>query len=312
MEPEAWQQAIARDLFTAHLRDQQELTVRINAILRSAAKESEQILIKLEKVDGVGATIRAAQYAQSMLALRQVQRELWNGVTGVTQNSIDKAVSAAANGSILLERVLLSAVGSTDLRDSMIAAARHSVFNIRSRILNEIRFSGLVYKNETLATGKVAEAVNRGIALNKSAKEIADSVRSFIRPDVPGGASYAALRLGRTELNNAFHHTTVDSAASLPWTEGVKWNLSKSHPAPDPCDDIADADSDGLGKGVYLSTNVPDKPHPQCFCYVTVVTVGKEEFKRKLFDGDYDGWLVGQGLTPIRLSKLMNTARNLS
>lgn len=77
----------------------------------------------------------------------------------------------------------------------------------------------------------------------------------------------------------------------MPWVEGMKWNLSESHPRPDPCDDFAKEDHDDLGPGIFKPGNVPPKPHPQCFCYVTAVMLDDEAFLDRLVEGRYDRFL---------------------
>lgn len=157
--------------------------------------------------------------------------------------------------------------------------------------MNAIDLSPRVYKNRALAAGQVDQAINTGILLGKSSKEIAADVRGLISARAPGGVSYSALRLGRTELNNAFHTTQTRAYAEQPWVAGVKWNLSGSHPRPDACDEYARQDHDDLGAGVFRRQNVPGKPHPQCLCYITAITISREDFIDNLFAGRYDTFL---------------------
>lgn len=91
------------------------------------------------------------------------------------------------------------------------------------------------------------------------------------------------MRLSRTEINNAFHEQQK-RAGDKPWVEGVKWNLSGSHPRPDTCNDYANQ-SNGLGRGVFKTGDVPDKPHPQCLCYLTYETLSPEAFLDALGTG---------------------------
>lgn len=290
-EATPWQRGIARDIFTQHMAQQQKLTRELAAILREAASEAEAILIRLDGVEGASAAVRRAQYRQSLRAIREVEAELWGQVDDVLNAQMAKAANLGARGVLMIDRVLARAIGDLGLRDSFLAAAQHSVFNVRSRIVNDIKLAPSVYKNRQLANGKIDQIINSGIALNKSAKEIADSVAKFIKPSVPGGQSYAAMRLGRTELNNAFHQTSVRGARRQPWIEGIKWNLSGSHPTADICNDYAEKDHDDLGPGVFKPNNCPGKPHPQCLCYTTTVTEDIDQFIDKLSKGQYDGWI---------------------
>jgi hypothetical protein len=130
-----------------------------------------------------------------------------------------------------------------------------------------------------------------------SAKEIAKQVFRFIDPETPGGASYAALRLGRTELNNAFHTNSIKQAQAMPWVEGVKWNLSGSHPRPDECNEYAeDTHYRGGDGGVFLPQDVPPKPHPNCLCFTTTETQSDEDFIASYRAGDYNDYFASIGL----------------
>jgi hypothetical protein len=112
-------------------------------------------------------------------------------------------------------------------------------------------------------------------------------VYQYVSPTTPGGESYAAMRLARTEINNAFHERQL-AGANRPGVTGVQWNLSGSHRVPDQCNLFAQRDSHNKGPGVFPVGKVPDKPHPQCFCFLTYVTMKPAEFKRALEQGDFD------------------------
>jgi hypothetical protein len=124
---------------------------------------------------------------------------------------------------------------------------------------------------------------------NANSRELARLVRNYIHPDTPGGVSYAAQRLARTEINNAFHTTSLRHYNEQPWVEGVKWSLSSSHPHADACDEYAtEVHFRGGEPGVYKPEDTPSKPHPQCFCYVSPVTMSDEAFIRAFNAGEFD------------------------
>jgi hypothetical protein len=104
------------------------------------------------------------------------------------------------------------------------------------------------------------------------------------------------MRLGRTELNNAFHTTTQRLYEKQPWVTAMKWNLSSSHPEGDICDEYAfDAHIPHGEAGVWRKGDVPSKPHPNCLCFTTPVTVSDDEFAKQFTDGKYDEYLGGMG-----------------
>jgi hypothetical protein len=140
-----------------------------------------------------------------------------------------------------------------------------------------------VYRQRALHDGKIEDLIREGLIANLSAKELSQTVYKYVSPTTPGGASYAAMRLARTEINNAFHERQLQGS-TRPGVKAVKWNLSGSHKVPDKCNQYADHG----GNGHWAVGNVPDKPHPQCFCYLTYITQSPEQFRRALASGDLD------------------------
>lgn len=290
-QPPQWAQAIGREVFLRHLRDIRSVDRELATALQEAAREADQI-VRASIPDGVGAAVRRAQYQQSAFLLRRSQADLWQRVTRTLTVGLEDSSRLAVVGTMKINEVLAKAVGiDTNLGTSFLFSARSAAENVRSRLMSEIPLSNRVYRTQALSNRWVQRTINKGIALNKSAAEIAADVRSLIRPDVRGGVTYAARRLARTELNNAFHATSIRNAEEMPWMVGQKWNLSNSHSRPDECEDYANGDHDGLGKGVFKSGSVPRKPHPQCLCFLTTVSVEPEDFAEAFLAGRYDRYL---------------------
>lgn len=295
LRAERWEREIADRTFRRHLLDQKAYDRQLRRILMDAAREADR-LAQAAIPDNIGARLRQAQYRQSSFMIRQAMDDAWADIGRVIAQGVDASATLAAEATMLVNEVLANSLSTQALSRSMLESARRSIEDVRSRIVNDISLSDRVYRNAALTRGQVDGVVNRGIALRRSAREIARDVARFIRPNTPGGVSYAAMRLGRTELNNAFHTTTVRSIEDMPWIEGVLWVTSGSHPRPDECDDYANGDHDGLGKGVFQKDHVPGKPHPQCLCHVVTISVGIETFTRRYLAGDYDDYLSGVGI----------------
>jgi hypothetical protein len=127
-----------------------------------------------------------------------------------------------------------------------------------------------VYRNIDLLNKRIDRTIRAHIVTGQvNSKDLARSVKSFIDPNVRGGVSYAAMRLARSEINNAFHDRSTANAQDKPWVQSMKWNLSLSHTGKDACDLLAEGHSKGQSAGLYLPTEIPEKPHPQCLCYTT-------------------------------------------
>jgi hypothetical protein len=259
------------------------------AVLRDAAAEGERIIQSLGK-KSISDIVQRSQYAAAVKGLREMQGEMWGGITKNLAAGMDRAAAQVAEAENLVSRTLWNAIGGPmpEYERAMHMRAREALKNYQARMDNGISLSDQVYKTQALYTGKVAQEVNRGILLSESAKQIADRVKGFISPAVPGGVSYAATRLGRTELNNAFHRAQIDQRKDNPWTEGFQWHLSGSHPKPDACNEYADKSHfKGGDAGVFKASDVPGKPHPNCLCYLTTIQVGEADFIDAFLRGDY-------------------------
>lgn len=275
----------------AYLRVQRATEREMIAALSRAADRMNAELRRLENRPGIGAAVRAEQVAGVLASIHRENAALWDRLGFAVLSGKEAAAAAAVEA--MYPRVLLGAVFPAADIDYMVrsaeAAARATADTLAARLnISKIPLAQSVYKNRDLVDGKVDDIVNSAIARGASARELARDVRRFIRPDVRGGVRYAAMRLGRTELNNAFHAQQVQSGIETPWTTGLKWNLSGSHPRPDECNEYADGDHEGKGEGVYSPENVPPKPHPNCLCYTTPETVDRNTFVAQYEAGQYD------------------------
>lgn len=239
----------------------------IRQIMRDCAAESERILRSLEGNEGVAARVRSAQ---ASLANAQVQA--WRGVGDAAKVGVGDAFDAAASMGSKFDLEIFSKVGLTPYfwEQSVLAQSRQGIKNYLARQEFNYTLSQRVYRNQALSQNQVSRVVNTGLALGKSAREIAQDVKRFIDPRTPGGASYAAMRLGRTEVQNALHTANVKGYQEKPWVESVTWHLSGSHGRPDQCNEYATQRTfKGGGAGEWLPSDVPAKPHPNCLCYTS-------------------------------------------
>lgn len=289
MQLRSWQARVAKGGQRALLRLIQEQDKELAKIVLRAAKDAEKIIASIPG-DTVGEIVRQAMYQQRRTSLLEVAVQMWgDDVPATILKNLSTATQMSANANRQILQVLARATPryAAILSDSMLVSARSTFQDMRSRLLNEIDLSPSVFKNRALMMGRIDNIVNSGIGLGQSAREIAGAVRGYINPSVMGGQRYAAMRLGRTELNNAFHTTSIRSYIESPYVIGVKWNLSGSHKVSDECNEFADHE-DGMGEGVFEKTAVPFKPHPMCFCFLTPITPTVDEFADRLTSGEYD------------------------
>lgn len=253
---------------------------------------------------GIGKIVRIGQLSAATQALRKTLRLLFADVGETIRAGRVDAAEAALLSAFEWEEPYYRAAGLPKAeRDRLRAATaglseRNVTLMLRRFTTEQIPLSEQVYRTRKLASGWVQERLNLGIGRGLTARELARDVRDSIRPDVRGGVSYAAMRLARTELNNAFHAAAVESVQDKPWVMGMEWHLSGSHPRPDICDEYAHEDKFDLGNGIFPTGQVPEKPHPHCFCYVVPGLQDEDDFVAAFARGDYDEQFGDQPIAP--------------
>jgi len=268
----------------------------ILGLLQEAARDAQKAAEAAAKAGNFASKTRSAQQRIVVSAVNDVMRDLWEGVGHLTIFGEKQAAAAALESTDFLAKGLWKrATGErADLIRAVQEQARAGANAYISRQENLFQLSRRVYGNLNLATGRVEREINKALIRGLGNQEMAKLIAPLIRPDVPGGVSYAAMRLARTEINNAFHFEQIRYTREMPWVEGYKWNLSGSHPKGqkgDPCADMASRNHDGIGRGVYKKGNVPGKPHPQCLCFLTNVTMDNSTFESRLRSGAFDSYL---------------------
>lgn len=288
----------------AYLSVQRVVDREMARILLDAAKDGERRILALAGTESLSAAVARTQYARIVLELRRLQARLWGNLTPAMERGLFRAGTEAAKYENAVNASLFATkAGDTtrSLERAQIAAAQNTIVNYMAKTQNGIPLSQQVYKTQLLATGQVNREIGRAILLGEGWKQIAGRVKDMIRPDTPGGVSYAAKRLGRTELNNAFHTAQIAQRADSPFAKGFQWHLSGSHPRPDVCNDYASKVHSRRGEpGLFSVGNVPGKPHPNCLCYLTTVLVDDETFIRTLSRGGYDNYLRSKTGTSFR------------
>lgn len=254
--------------------------------LRKAIRDLDPEIKRLAK-GSAGSKLRATQ-----LSLNRDMMQMWLSMGKSIEQTILDSDKEIARVQKMFDQTLLSKAGAKmtpEQARSMLATARSGLEQYVSRQHHGMTLSDRVYRNGRRGVKTVENLINTGLLQGKSAAEIAASVRKYISPNTPGGASYAAMRLGRTELNNAFHATSIRMAEEDPFVERMKWNLSRSHGHSDKCDQYAkETHIRGGEPGVYRVGDVPAKPHPQCLCFTTPIVIAEDEFLRRLRRGEYD------------------------
>ena len=277
-----------------YLAVQAKVDTKFRSALIDAAEQAFSQVIDLGNRTTFSAGVKAAQLRLVMQQVQSVHNDLFKKIIPLITDGQKQSASAAVTAFSETDRSFLEAAfqksGSVD---SFIEGQRQQamlgVVHTLSRInKSDQPLSIRVYRTKSLANRWVKNQVNSAILRNASAKEIAMAVRKSIRPNTPGGVSYAAMRLGRTELNNAFHATSIALAEDRPWVTGMRWHLSAVHEVelsanPEICEQYAGQ--------VFHVNAVPRKPHPQCRCYVAPQVEALPVFITHLTAGQYRDWM---------------------
>lgn len=266
---------------------------QIRSILKDGAVSAQRDISALSSKSTWSAGVRSAQLK---LVLDQVASQLkttFGDITPIIREKSREAAGAASDGFSDTDRAYLTeAFGETGLVSNYLRIERNSAMQqvqnaIASLTKSDMPLSRRVYRTEAVSRGWVKRDVTIGILKGDSAQAIAATVRKHINPDVPGGVSYAALRLARTELNNAFHATAIATALDRPWVDNMAWNLSSQHEI----DTLNPEICEKYSLQIWEVNKVPPKPHPQCRCFVTPILESFDVFLRHLTSGQYRDWM---------------------
>lgn len=266
---------------------------KIRTVLVESAEDAAKRVAALEKNSTFSAGVRTAQIKLVMKEVKDVLDTLFGKTAPIILDGQKEAAMAAVDGlSESDRRYLEMAFNSTGAVANFIQSqrlqAKIQVAHTVNRVTKSERpLSQRVYRTKALANRWVQRDVNSGILRGDSARDIAKTVRRHIRPSTPGGVSYAALRLGRTELNNAFHATAITFSQDRPWVQGMEWHLSQVHTFDPNRVEICET----YARQTFPVNKVPPKPHPQCRCFITPVLESSDVFIRRLTAGEYEGWI---------------------
>lgn len=230
-------------------------------------KADQELLVELRRASSsINAQIKILSTKQNVKKSRLlvIQREinkdikvLWTKTGSITQIKRADAAVAAIDNSLKIEYKTFP----KDLSKYLEKNARQGIDALEARLkMSSFTLSQKVNKSYAVQTGMIDRLLNVAIATQMSEEELADRLRQYINPSAPGGVSYAAKRLARTEISNAYHATMIQRAISSPAVSALRWILSGSHKIPDQCNDYAGQ--------AFKPEKCPNKPHPLCMCTI--------------------------------------------
>lgn len=272
----------------AYVTIQQAADKEILRALRDAYKD---VNAQLARMSRAGASdldrARALAIKQSILL---AQADLFERTGQTIQRRRVQAAARAIQVAGRYDEAAFAAVGrERDARavaEGLEETEARAIDAVEARLggASRIPLSERVYRTRDWSSGVLERRINSALARGLNAQEFAREIQPLVNPNTPGGPRYAALRLARTEINNAYHAMAVRAAQLKPWIDKVEWHTSKSHVRKDICDQ--------LNGQFFKPTEVPLKPHPQCLCYITpVVDEDDDAFLDALTDGDFDDFI---------------------
>ncbi|GAA0390445.1 retron-type reverse transcriptase [Paenibacillus motobuensis] len=279
------------------LRLRQDQAVR-SIYIRAADKVAKEIR-RLKRL-GTGSEMNMRYMVALQDSLRQTG--IGESLTELLQKDIVKAVDA---GSTYSMEVTMSQISKTKLakqpvQRSFFRANKQAVEACWARTERGLHLSDRIWQKDEKYRKAMTEIIQDGVATGEDPVETARQLEKYVRrgkktlavdyPEmmermgnrIPQDISYEALRLVRTETAAAFGEGTIAAASVSPSYKGMKWVLSGSHPVPDICDELANADH-GLGKGVWPPGQEPPMPaHPNCLCVLISVHEDTDDFMQRL------------------------------
>ena len=286
------------DWLRAYSRVQMVSDAEILAVLTDA---NTKLKAELARISAMGVrNVSEALRMEQMLRMRQALLTQQADVLRRTGNVIaarrlDAAAAAIKLGNALDQYIMEGLGGSraATIGAGLTRGLEHTLETSLARMgLSYTDLSSKVYGTDNLLTGRVDRMVNEALARGLTAREFAAEAARFIDPSTPGGVRYAAMRLARSEINNAYHAQAVADANEKPWVNAMRWHLSSSHPKADVCNEYAQEDKYNMGAGVFPKKEVPRKPHPHCYCYVTPEVEDEDDFLDNLLGGGYDDYIA--------------------
>lgn len=281
-----------QETLQAYVRIQRAADAEILRALKQAYKDVNAQLGRMAR-SGASEMDRARALAikQSILL---AQAEVFERTGKIIERRRVEAAARAIQVSGRYDEVAFAAVGRE--RDARAVAEGLEATEARAIDAVEARLSGAsrillsqrVYRTRDWSSGMLERRINSALARGLNAQQFAREIQPLVNPNTPGGPRYAALRLARTEINNAYHAMAVRAAQAKPWVKKVEWHLSKSHPKVPGKVEVCET----LAGRMFSPEEVPLKPHPQCMCYITpVVDADDDAFLDDLVGGAFDDFL---------------------
>lgn len=248
------------------LRDQIRRDTKADVILKARRKAL------MHEIDAELNRLRTSLAYKIRAAMSQsVDAGIGSGIIGGTK--------AGIRGSIQIGSSFLGADGKVRHYDAKVTTYTASPWARINReameALLRYRPTGLTFSESIWdATWDVQKRmrfmVNQAVLLGTSSQNLARELKQYVTakgiqtsPGVYKSAYANAWRLARTEMNRAYTEGQVRYASKKSWIDGVIWRLGNTDACP-----ICRGLSNGSAGQFYAKDNVPERPHPNCTCWL--------------------------------------------
>lgn len=259
--------------------------------LRDASRMATEKIAEMAGDTRPGARVRTSQLQSSRVVMNKIVRKLFRDTGVAIRVHQSRAASLAEALLIRDEREIWKLVlpdpakraEEEDFR--RIQAGRQIQATMRRIFQTEQSLSRRIWSSEALVRGQVNRIVNRHLVVGSSHSTMAKDLVDLVNPGSPGGATFRAKLLARTEINNAFHAQSIADVQERPWIDQVQWNLSLRH-GEDGC--VCERYAE---QKYFPTASVPKKPHPQCLCTITPKIPDLDTAFKAFMSGQYSPWL---------------------
>lgn len=283
------------------LRHEQDVEIS-SMLYRMADQVADEIRKELSSLPSGASSLQLDYMEKLEKVLRQEAEKLNIDMTKALQEYIERAVEGGSGFSRAVTVNLFDAAEIKNIQvDEMFYRLNRRVVDACwQRTQKGLKLSDMIWQKGQSFSNDITEIVRQSIVTGQDAVTTARTLERYVRQDtktlvkdypnlmkhlegkVPDNLCYESLRLVRSETTAAFGDATKAAAKITPSYKGIKWVLSKSHPLPDICNELA-SHNEGLGLGVYAPGNEPHFPaHPNDMCFLVPVHEQPEDFVKKL------------------------------
>lgn len=266
---------------------------QIKAMYAQLSKEASKMAEDISKKENISSVLRRSYLKALEKRLNSAMEEIGSSVNTLIPNNMKAMAQAVVNDNLkFFDEIGLSVKGALS--------------HVPTEIVNRVVTGKLYESNWTLSKAiwsnvaknqvDIEHIVAKGIALNKSAYDIAKDLETYVDPlkakpwewrkVYPNSSKvidYNSQRLARTMVSHAYQQSIITTVKDNPFVIGIKWQASHSARTCQLCISRSQDNSYGLGDGVFPKGEVP-LDHPNGLCTFTTVMKEDDDYVSRIAD----------------------------